>query len=153
MIALTPSRNTILCSDVLAEAQNGSIAFTIEGYCAAHWYAWQPAIDQPVTKAISSTPSCSVSNWCCAFILSNRVIFGNKEPLKSGEVSFFVVLLGEDEIPLPNRLTETIKCLSGSIARPKPKKPSLRFEVLLTSFLMLLLSFSSFNYIYIRKCM
>ena len=33
---------------------------------------------------------------------------------------------GDEEIPFPNGLTETIKCFAGSMARPDPKKPSLR---------------------------
>ena len=109
--AFTPSRNTLLCGEVRAEAQNGRIASTMSGNCAPHSYDWHPAMDHPMTSAMRSTPSASVSSRCWQATLSWRVTAGKRGPSKGGGV-----LLGEDDRPLPNMLTDTMKYRDGSRA-------------------------------------
>ena len=55
----------------------------------------------------------SLVSRCWTLMLPNRVIAGNTGPsCRAG------VLLGEDDMSLPNMLTETMKWRAGSIARP-----------------------------------
>ena len=57
------------------------------------------------------TPSASVSSRCWQATLSWRVTVGKRGPSKGGRA-----LLGDDERPLPNMLTETMNQREGSSA-------------------------------------
>ena len=118
--AFTPSRNTKLCREHLADPQNGAMRSTMSGNSAPQWNVCSPPIDQPVTSLILLTPNFSVTRRCCCTTLSNAVTCGNRAALYGSGV-----LLGDDDRPLPNMLGMMMKYLSGSNARPRPISHSL----------------------------
>ena len=79
--AFTPSRNTKLWREHLAEPQNGAIRSTISGYSAPQWKVCRAPIDQPVTSGSRLMPNVSVTSRCCSRTLSQAVTCGKRGPL------------------------------------------------------------------------
>src|SRR6266702_3480651 len=113
--AFTPSRNTKLWREVLAEPHQGRMRSTMSGNRAPQWkVCWAP-MEKPVTRARRSRPNCSVTRRCWHRMLSYSVTDGKRARSYGGGV-----LLGDEDRPLPNMLGMMMKYLPGSSAIPEP---------------------------------
>src|SRR5262245_19094488 len=99
MAALTPSRKTKLWREVLAEPHQGSRRSTMSGQSAPQWKACCAPMENPVTSLTRSIPNCCVTRRCWHIMLSYSVTGGKRARSYCGGV-----LLGDDDIPLPNML-------------------------------------------------